>query len=417
MVFCFSTSWADGLALIKNPKEALELRLALIAGESKEIKLSSFIFKNDEVGKLVLEELILAAERGVVVKLLIDGHGSKEVLSKKHAFLLKKLSDLGGGIKVFHPTGIGNVMMNPLHLPRRLHDKILVGSSEMIIGDRNQAVEYFGLSSSEEKNMVSTEVFVGDDLTVKKSKKYFDYVWQSNHVEEAALPFSPKEGPPSMGRKDIDRSDQLALLNSKRQDLKPGEVRFVHDRLDKFLLGKDSKMGADKNNFSEMIRLINKANHTVEIVNSYVILEPSVKNALENAAQRGVDVEILTNSTRTSDVPLIAKAFSTQVGSLRRAGIRVMEFSGNDSLHSKVIVVDSKEAYVGSFNLDPRSARLNTETGIVFTSDKVVFDLQVHLEKTRKASIPWRTQSQKLGAKCRALLFKAIALPIIRNQL
>jgi putative cardiolipin synthase len=92
--------------------------------------------------------------------------------------------------------------------------------------------------------------------------------------------------------------------------------------------------------------------------------------------RRGVKVSVLTNSLAATDVLAVHGGYARYRKRLLRAGIELYELkrggqegrslfgSGGASLHTKAFTVDGKLAFVGSFNLDPKSANLNTEMGI-----------------------------------------------------
>ena len=101
-------------------------------------------------------------------------------------------------------------------------------------------------------------------------------------------------------------------------------------------------------------------------------------------AARGVKVRILTNSLSSSDVKSVHSGYAKRREDLLRAGIRLYELkttaahdthgtyslgsSSSSGLHAKTFAVDRNRIFVGSFNFDQRSARLNTEMGLVIDS-------------------------------------------------
>jgi len=107
--------------------------------------------------------------------------------------------------------------------------------------------------------------------------------------------------------------------------------------------------------------------------------------ALVAMAKRGVRVRILTNSLASSDVSAVHAGYAKRRVELLRAGVRLFELrptagrdaqgeklgigsSSSSGLHAKTFAVDGQRIFVGSFNFDQRSARLNTEMGLVIDS-------------------------------------------------
>ncbi len=93
-----------------------------------------------------------------------------------------------------------------------------------------------------------------------------------------------------------------------------------------------------------------------------------LKSALADAISRGVRVQLLTNSLASTDHDLVAASFDNQKHHfLLPRGVGIWELTGPDHLHAKSAVIDGTIAFVGSYNFDPRSQSLNTETGVLLT--------------------------------------------------
>jgi putative cardiolipin synthase len=120
-------------------------------------------------------------------------------------------------------------------------------------------------------------------------------------------------------------------------------------------------------------------------------------------ARRGVKVSILTNSLASNDVPTVHAGYSRYRRALLRGGVSLYEYqrfgkrprrrggaSRCTALHAKTIVVDRKLAWVGSFNLDPRSSRLNTEIAVLLESESLGEDLARLMELDLTPERSWR---------------------------
>jgi len=152
--------------------------------------------------------------------------------------------------------------------------------------------------------------------------------------------------------------------------------------------------------FPELMRKIGPAEKTLDIVSPYFIPGPAGTEQLAALAKRGVTVRILTNSLATSEAKSVHSGYAKRRHELLKAGVRLYEIkptaskqagesadrfgSGSSSgLHAKTLAVDGRRIFVGSFNLDPRSARLNTELGLVISSPDLAqgltrfFDVEV----------------------------------------
>ena len=151
------------------------------------------------------------------------------------------------------------------------------------------------------------------------------------------------------------------------------------------------------------------------------------RHLLRRTLARGVTVRILTNSLATTD-NLWAQA--GYVGERRRLvamGVELWEYQGPESLHSKVAVSDGETAVVASFNLDPRSERLNTELAVLLTDREMAAELTAWMEEHLERATPIDERGWPAGAdepfpgvppgkRLRLCLLRVIA-PLIRSQL
>jgi putative cardiolipin synthase len=123
----------------------------------------------------------------------------------------------------------------------------------------------------------------------------------------------------------------------------------------------------------------------VDLVSAYFVPTEAGADAFAALAQRGVNIRILTNALEATDVPAVHAGYAKRRKPLLEAGITLYELrllsqnggrkkgadpmgSSGSSLHSKTFAVDRSRVFIGSFNFDPRSAKLNTELGFIIES-------------------------------------------------
>jgi cardiolipin synthase len=123
-----------------------------------------------------------------------------------------------------------------------------------------------------------------------------------------------------------------------------------------------------------VMRAIRGAERTVDIENAYVILNPALREEIRAALKRGVKVRVFTNSDASVDEAVISKPIMKNARDLARMGAEVYLKEGA-TLHSKVMVVDSRLSIVKSYNFHPRSERTDGEMAVVV--DDPVFGQQV----------------------------------------
>lgn len=291
----------------------------LISSAKKEVLLQSYIFNNDSAGKLFLSAFKQAVQNGAKVKVLIDGVGlnySKPTIARE----LKKIKGVEFGI--FLPS------KKPITLPfvnLRNHRKILIVDGENA---------FFGGMNIAEGNLVNQNPKAPIiDITFKVQGAVVD---QMSRVFEEDWIFAKKKHftPASFHHS----SFQLGNL----------PARIIPD-------GPDSDYGK-----IELLILgaLSCAQKTIQIVTPYFLPENNILNALEVAAMRGVDVEIIL--PEKSNIFGMDRAMRANFRSLLAKGVKIYRTRPPFD-HSKIMIVDKAWLLVGSANWDVRSFKLNFE--------------------------------------------------------
>jgi putative cardiolipin synthase len=136
--------------------------------------------------------------------------------------------------------------------------------------------------------------------------------------------------------------------------------------------------------FPQLIHAFGRPAREFDLITPYFVPGDAGTEALAAMARGGVRVRILTNSLAASDVSAVHAGYAKRRVELLRAGVQLFELkpsvgvrpadrsrvgsSSSAGLHAKTFAVDRSKIFIGSFNFDPRSARLNTELGLVIDS-------------------------------------------------
>lgn len=348
----------DEVALLVSRNESHLTRAELIRKETKELRLNTFTFNVDDFGKETLGLLAEAAERGVKVRLTIDGF--EGTLPKNYA-MLRALESSGVEVKLFNP-----IFRKILSLNYRNHQKSLIGSDFMILGDRNMTGDYFKLRGSH--NYIGMDVLVkGNQVTA--ARNHYDEVFKSDQMMRHAGIALKDEELEAAKRELANWKVEAQKIPAPRLPLETGNLD-VTDHV-KYVADKSGGRWSKKPyalHFT-IVEMINEAKTSLDFMNPYVLLTPETKKAVENAVKRGVKVRVLSNSAGSTDSHLMGMAWDFQKQKLLEMGVEVHELKPGQFLHAKTIVKDMNEVFVGSFNLDPRSQNLNLENGI-FIKDK-----------------------------------------------
>lgn len=372
---------ADTFRLLHSNYEALQARVDLIQLAQRQIDASYYWVDDDQVGALFLSLLRDAAQRGVRVRLLVDA-AHNDIPPPVERCLVAS----GVQIREFHPHHRGH----PLWRNRRMHDKtLIVDATHLIVGSRNIRNCHFGVAKL---NYVDRDVYLQGE-SVRQAQRYFNCVWSCDQV-------FPTEFEPSLVQRIRQRRPDPADA-SQEQTQRPGgacgmpspccpelwlaagqgisvcghpiEIDRPRDWSTEandapcawFVSDLRGLKGQPHGISDQMLRLIDRAQCSVVLETPYFVMSAAFKRALAAAVDRGVRVTLLTNSLASTDQMLVAAAFTNQKHWLLARGVRIWELAGPNHLHAKTAVIDGRIAYVGSYNFDPRSEYLNTETGVI----------------------------------------------------
>jgi putative cardiolipin synthase len=167
-----------------------------------------------------------------------------------------------------------------------------------------------------------------------------------------------------------------------------------------------------------------------EVVAAMAYFVPGRRGArdLIRLRRRGVRVRILTNSLASNDVPTVHAGYTKYRRALLRGGVELYEYqrfgnrprrhyraSSSNALHAKTIVVDRKLAWIGSFNLDPRSTRLNTEMAVLLDSPALAQDLAGRMERDLAPDRSWRVERRAWSRELK-WTGQRDGVPVVVNQ-
>lgn len=309
-----------------------------IAHATHSIDLETYIFELDKLGKKVLQALLEAAQRGVVVRVLVDGAGTPQW----GGGLVRALEKAGGMTRVFHPFPwrLWQWSRSFVHVPSVLKAIYLL----LKINSRNhrktciidQKIVYVGGF-----NIAKNHVTHSDDNVVPASKgedKVKISGWRDTGVR--------LEGVSNLNELNIAFNaswDHLAVNERLRQI-------FHHVYTDP-IFRLNYNWHRRRVLYKNLRYRIKQCKHRVWITNAYFVPDNFLLKKLQDAAMRGVDVRILL--PRKSDIAFMPWASKTFYERLLKAGVRIFEYLPT-VLHAKTLILDDW-MLIGSSNLNHRS--------------------------------------------------------------
>jgi cardiolipin synthase C len=404
----------SGFRLMPLGLFSLDARVQLARRAEVSLDVQYYHFANDETGRWLLRALRDAALRGVRVRLLIDdlytgGEDPLWLAFAAHPNVEVRLFNPFCCARSHHEATRFLASANEwARVNHRMHNKLLIADGAMaVIGGRNVANEYYLRGMSE--NFVDVDAFTVGWI-VPPLQNLFDRYWNSDPVyplaavarsgvaaDELRRRFDawtgsettppPAELPPNdiLGYGPI--ADDLDL---GRLGLIWGEAYVFADHPDKPF---DGEVGGDLQDSSvtyNVFEAIRAAKEEVVASSPYFVPGPTSLEMLRDLRSRGVKVTVLTNSLASTDEPIVHVGYSRYREELLRMGIDLYELSASrlkenpriflfgkslGRLHAKLVVIDKRRLFIGSMNLDPRSATINTELGAVIDSPPLAREL------------------------------------------
>ena len=416
----------SGQVALANPKEAFAARVLLARAADRSLDVQYYIWHRDTTGYLLLEEIWNAAERGVRVRMLLDDNG----IGGLDPILAVFEDHPNVEVRIYNPFPNRNVKLFGFltdfkRLNRRMHNKSFTGDSNAtIVGGRNVGDEYYGAGDG--TVFADLDVLAIGDVARAVSEE-FDLYWNSASAYPAksiVAPAKPEAAAEMKAKFDAVRGSPEAVeyieaVRSTKliQDFVAGKLRF--DWSPMRLLRDDPGKTLDRAAKPDLVltqlkEAMGPAERELDIVSPYFVPRKGGAKTLSEYPGRGVRLRIVTNSLAATDSGVVHCKYAKYRKELLRSGVRLFELkpvptasgesekgkksgggsgsggggssgrtgSSSASLHAKTISTDRTRAFVGSFNLDPRSTQLNTEMGLVIESPELAGAISSTLDRT-----------------------------------
>lgn len=410
----------SGFHLIEYGREALLARGALADAAERTIDCQYYIYDPDRSGSFMTSRLLAAADRGVRVRLLLDDFN---LASDVNAAKIDAHPNIE--VRLFNPI---QTRTRWLRLPeylfrfnrivRRMHNKIFaVDGAVAVLGGRNIGDNYFDLD--DQGNFRDFDLVCAGPVAADANRA-FDVFWNS---------------PLSVPMADLARmrtTHELAGLRAKIDGYLNSQPGYPEDYLrmagewmrqlpDRMIVARGEVVWEPPEKIEkstpETARVVARlaqemaaVTHSVLIESGYFVPQRRGADRLGRMSANGVKVTVTTAALQATDEPLVFSAYARYREDLLRDGIELHEYrrdadasasqrkwklanSSASSIHSKVLVLDDRKTWIGSFNLDPRSAALNTEIAILVDGPEMAGRMRHYLEE---ATDPKRSFSVRL---------------------
>jgi cardiolipin synthase C len=382
----------SGIRLLSSGDEAFASLIALADHAEKTLDIQYYIIHEDESTRTLLHHVRLAADRGVRVRVLVDDLNT----AGEDRRFLHLSSHANVEVRVFNPFTAGRFstwtrfLASAANIPRinhRMHNKLFVADNALAItGGRNIGDAYFTLDAH--SNFVDLDVVAGGPIVPELSAS-FDEFWNSKYAIPIATVASTMDaetaGTPLVEVESTASANWLAHeLDARKVQLNWVPATVLADQPAK--IASESSPEEEVTIANDIAELMRSAKQELLIISPYFIPGKQGVALISELIGRGVRVRILTNSLASTDSPLVDIGYARYRVSLLKLGVDLREMrpklgqrhsrfhpfrSSNASLHAKSLVIDQKIVFIGSLNMDERSARINSELGLVISSTEI----------------------------------------------
>jgi len=411
----------SGAFVLERGIDALLTRAWLADHAAASIEVQYFIWSTDNIGILAAESLLRAAERGTKVRvivddLLIDAPDESMLALSAHPNIEVRIYNPTNSVGVSVPERAFGLISNFRSCNQRMHDKtFIVDNMVAITGGRNMADEYFDYDH--EYTFRDRDILLLGPV-VAQMRQSFEEFWQSSlavpvehlldrkkkqltgeriaeiYAELHAYATDPENFAPEVRQAIGDLSGRIPVY---AEDLTWEDVRFMSDVPGK---NEDPWFKGGGRSTEILVEAVSKAEKSVTIQSPYLVFPDDGIEFFAGLVRKGVEVKISTNSLASTDNLMAFSGYSKQRSKIRKAGIRVYEFRPHPdiekvlldryaeratiptfAIHAKTMVIDGELLFIGTFNLDPRSANLNTEVGVLIRNRELASKVEEAIER------------------------------------
>lgn len=428
------------VAMVSGGYEALLLRVHLIRQAQRSIDIQTFIWSDDECGRLLIYELIEAARRGVKVRIIAD-----HMVSDQDPATVAFLATVHPNFQVRHyrpamarikPTKLQTIFaaMTSFHATnQRMHNKLMVFDDAVLLtGGRNIENTYYDHAVG--LNFRDRDVLAVGPVAQAAAESFeqfwnFKHTVPGNELKDVAAVIAEGKYSRFETRADYDFGPFFKDIEGEAPDVRAVAERFAA-RLRpvataRFIVDEPGKVGGlfskEPRITVELRKTVAEAKRSVVMQTPYLILSKPARRLVKELQEKnpGIDIRISSNSFASTD-NLMAYSANYRLRGVyvddlklrvyefkpRPASLRTL-FPGYDEIaavarakdakapaphlciHAKSLVVDDRLAFIGSYNLDPRSENLNTEVGLIVEDAAFARELREEIEADMRPENSW----------------------------
>ncbi|MGE0633670.1 MAG: phosphatidylserine/phosphatidylglycerophosphate/cardiolipin synthase family protein [Pseudobdellovibrionaceae bacterium] len=371
------TTKPQKVTLLDDGLASFYARLKMVEDAKKTINIEFFIYNLDGSSRIFSKALLKKAKDGVKIRMLLDFSFPIFQLWPEYAENFRKA---GIEIKYYNLPAFFRWVL----LQHRSHRKLLsIDGRAAMIGGRNIADEYFEIG--EKYNFWDSDFIIEGSL-VKTMNKSFDLYWNS------AFASRPEKANPKEFKDETEEDKKILAYimteGKKKFDASPSAI--CRDNL--YVTDMPGLEEKHRRVYPVIIQEVAKAEKEIWVESPYFVLRDQGIEDLEALEKKKIKLNILTNSLYSTDAFYTVAALHGQLSRLAKIDMTLMNYNGSPrkhlnapvkvakrwGLHGKRAIIDRKTLLIGTYNIDPRSANLNSEILYVCRDSKVLAEAALH---------------------------------------
>jgi len=398
------------IAVLPNGDDSFAARIQALHNADTSIRIQALIFTGDESGIYITELLKEKKAQGLDVRVIVDAMSNPGPQTQWMYFDLKQHHIEVEGYETFYlqwlnelPVASHDAADKTTSPNKRYHEKMWIIDGETdhgvaVVGGLNIANEYFRIDPQnpgrywrDQDVIVEGDVVKDMVATFERNFEYFLKVKESRGIFNTNIYWEAT-------RNLLDKTTKVEMNHITDERLNENVRELATKKLDLKYENAKCRFYQNRPRFEETyieqayLKSIHGAENEILIGNAYFVASKAFVETVKDAARRCVKVIILTNSPETNDLPMLtivgreyyddilAVNDEPIVQSCAEGGVQIWEWQGRrthateqteGTIHAKYAVFDRRVSIVGSYNMDPRSRYLNSESAIVFENENL----------------------------------------------
>lgn len=409
--------WQDTteqVVLLEDDIDAWQARVDMISDAEETIDIAFYSMQGGESVQLFYGKLLEAADRGVKIRFLIDGFSNRMLTDLGVVFLFHEHPNIE--FKLYEPFRLSQ----PWHWNNRLHNKIIIADGQYsITGGRNVGDRFFTTTYEELGAVNDRDIFLlsnnqEDAVLTHQVSDYYEDLWSADQSQ------SIKNGDANWLERRLARGSQTKLMNNMNENqtgytVKSSEYDWYKQAVEinkGYYISNSLDRGYKEPIIFNHLYHLTEGAEDIFLQSPYIIFDKHMRNELEEQNIPYENISLLTNGINATPNYMAFGGYQNQRNQIIASDADLYEYQSDlNSLHMKTMVFDEQISVVGTFNVDPRSAYLSTESMMILDSPELSQKILTVTKQNHAADIA-KIEDPRDGKQ--ASWFKTMVIWIIR---